>query len=517
MAAWISARDRPTAWVFAAVFEALAGASHGYPLLVTGCSTLTLFIIDRDFQRTLRTLVKGHALAFCLLGGWLWPMLEMHGFTVPNDGAVTVGSWRELLPRALWPVAVAGLIGVAMWQRRGGGDYRSARRGRQPISRAPRASRRSLAGRGEHGARRHPLFPAGLAVRRRDGGDCVRRGRGGGCDAERACANVDGRAGIVAAALMVGQALWLAADVTRAQEWSLVELRRLRDQAAVGESFPPVPGHDRQPRFAAACIEHDPANNDLGSTRSLEALPMFLGGRPVLEGLYMESALLSPEVYWLQSEDLRAPVVAAGAISLRSSRRGRGRTAHALALRRYGAAAQRGGQGGNCRERVVRPGRRSTAVCLVPVTRPSSRSWWCPSPGRSKPPRPTAGWRTPTTGFGHARSTAPAPSLLYERSTFPLGVEDVERDRAGWRLGEPEIDLCPRRRVLRIGRVGARRLHPTKRSGVAMEDRGRGARSCASARATWSTAGGATRDCSGSRRPVPASRPAGRHAPPACR
>jgi hypothetical protein len=49
-------------------------------------------------------------------------------------------------------------------------------------------------------------------------------------------------------------------------------------------------------------FEHDPANQDLGSTRVLETLPMFLGGRPVLEGLYMESALLGPAIYQLQSE-----------------------------------------------------------------------------------------------------------------------------------------------------------------------------------------------------------------------
>jgi hypothetical protein len=53
------------------------------------------------------------------------------------------------------------------------------------------------------------------------------------------------------------------------------------------------------PRLA---FEHDPDNNDIGSTRVLEALPMFLNHRPVLEGLYMETALLGLAIYQLQSE-----------------------------------------------------------------------------------------------------------------------------------------------------------------------------------------------------------------------
>jgi hypothetical protein len=53
-------------------------------------------------------------------------------------------------------------------------------------------------------------------------------------------------------------------------------------------------------------FEHDPANADLGSTRTLEALPMF-GSRPTLEGLYMESATSGPFIYQLQAEISERP------------------------------------------------------------------------------------------------------------------------------------------------------------------------------------------------------------------
>ena len=48
-------------------------------------------------------------------------------------------------------------------------------------------------------------------------------------------------------------------------------------------------------------FEHDPDNHDMGSTRTVEAMPLF-GTRPVLEGLYMESAISSAFIYQLQAE-----------------------------------------------------------------------------------------------------------------------------------------------------------------------------------------------------------------------
>src|SRR5262249_18698297 len=45
MAAWIKVGENRQAWMIAGVFEALVGVSHGYPLLVTGFSTLTLFVL----------------------------------------------------------------------------------------------------------------------------------------------------------------------------------------------------------------------------------------------------------------------------------------------------------------------------------------------------------------------------------------------------------------------------------------------------------------------------------------
>ena len=57
---------------------------------------------------------------------------------------------------------------------------------------------------------------------------------------------------------------------------------------------------------ARVIFEHDPDNNDTGSTRTVEAVPLF-GSRPVLEGLYMESAISSAFIYQLQAEISNRP------------------------------------------------------------------------------------------------------------------------------------------------------------------------------------------------------------------
>ncbi len=57
---------------------------------------------------------------------------------------------------------------------------------------------------------------------------------------------------------------------------------------------------------ARVIFEHDPDNHDTGSTRTVEAMPLF-GSRPVLEGLYMESAISSAFIYQLQAEISNRP------------------------------------------------------------------------------------------------------------------------------------------------------------------------------------------------------------------
>jgi len=59
-----------------------------------------------------------------------------------------------------------------------------------------------------------------------------------------------------------------------------------------------VSGTQRDPRVV---YEHSPDHNAAGTTRAFESLPLF-SGRSTLEGLYMQSTISSPFIFYIQSE-----------------------------------------------------------------------------------------------------------------------------------------------------------------------------------------------------------------------
>ncbi|MBI4289856.1 MAG: hypothetical protein HY661_00085 [Betaproteobacteria bacterium] len=302
MIAWLRAVHSGRGWVLAGLLEAATGYSHGFPLLLVGFSTAFLLIEGRDVWRTLGLLVRGHLLAFCLLGGWLWPMMEMHGLTIPNDAAFPVQGWRDLLPETLWPVLAGGLVGLALQlappvRRRWSALQVSALR--YFGSSAALAALGFLAG-DQLGLADIRFFPLtwllGAIVCGWLFGQCL------------AMIGSEGRLILVGAQALfsIGAVLillgWFGQHIRVAPDWALWNHAGLDSKPQwrnLSQLFPAMRGDLWSPRIV---FEHDPANHDTGSTRTLEALPMFLDHRPVLEGLYMESSVLGPAVYQLQSE-----------------------------------------------------------------------------------------------------------------------------------------------------------------------------------------------------------------------
>ncbi|MCK9388208.1 MAG: 6-pyruvoyl-tetrahydropterin synthase-related protein [Sulfuritalea sp.] len=309
LTAWARVARSGRGWILAAVLEAACGFSHGFPLLVVGFSTI-LLLFDCSGWQSFRTLfgllARGHLLAFALLGGWLWPMLEMHGLTIPNDASFPLNSWRDLLPTALWPVLGAGSLGLCALLLPG---VRACWTPQQAI------------------ALRYFIGAAGLAALGFIVGDRIGLADirffplvwllaavASGWLFGQMLASFDVPADekgvnrpwlvrmLLVAASCLGLAGWLGEHIHEAPGWSLWNHAGLDARPQwrnLSTLFPVLQGNLWSPRLL---FEHDPANNDIGSTRTLEALPMFLGHRPVLEGLYMESALLGPAVYQLQSE-----------------------------------------------------------------------------------------------------------------------------------------------------------------------------------------------------------------------
>jgi tetratricopeptide (TPR) repeat protein len=316
MMAWARAIHLGRGWILAALMEAASGFSHGFPLLVVGFSTAFLLLDglangrlqDRlnHFKKSIGMLACGHLLAFALLGGWLWPMLEMHGLTIPNDGSFPIGGWRDLLPETLWPAVGGGLLGLALLA------FPSVRRGWSKgqrlalcyfISGAGLSAVAFIAG-DQLGLADVRFFPMVWLLGAIGCGWLLGQGLSSFVEPSNAKAMVLAGAYrfLFVAAACFGLLGWLGQHVQRAPDWGLWNHSGLDAKPQwhnLSTLFPAMKGDLWSPRLV---FEHDPENNDLGSTRSLEALPMFLNHRPVLEGLYMESALLGPAVYQVQSE-----------------------------------------------------------------------------------------------------------------------------------------------------------------------------------------------------------------------
>ena len=296
--AWSRASHSGRGWLLPALLEAASGFSHGFPLLVVGLSTAFLLLEAGPgrWRGVFWLLLRGHLLAFCLLGGWLWPMLEMHGLTIANDASFPLTDWRDLLPASLWPLAAAGLVGLAAlalpavrltWSEQ------QAQATRYLASAAGLSALAFIAG-DQLGLADIRFFPMvwlfGGIVCAWLLGQALASIRVGAVPA------------LLCAAVVLGTLGWLGAQVRAAPDWALWNHSGLDAKPqwqVLSRLFPAMRGELWSPRLV---FEHDPDNNDIGSTRALEALPLFLDHRPVLEGLYMESALLGPAVYQLQSE-----------------------------------------------------------------------------------------------------------------------------------------------------------------------------------------------------------------------
>lgn len=311
MMAWTRAASLGRGWVLAGLMEAASGFSHGFPLLVVGFSTVFLLLDNGNFRRTFGLLLRGHLLAFCLLGGWLWPMIEMHSITIPNDASFPLSDWHDLLPTSLWPSLAGGVVGLVLLVFpvvRRGWSAGQARAVRYFISGAGLAAAGFIAG-DQLGLADIRFFPLTWLLGAIAGGWLLGqalaalleppKNRGG---QSFSLAKI-----LFAVAASLGMLGWLGSNIHAAPDWALWNHAGLEAKPQwhnLSKIFPAMRGNLWSPRLL---FEHDPDNNDLGSTRTLEALPMFLGHRPVLEGLYMESAILGPAIYLLQSEVSQRP------------------------------------------------------------------------------------------------------------------------------------------------------------------------------------------------------------------
>ena len=273
-------------WVLAALLEVLVAFSHGYALLTAGFAAFFFPLLYRNWRQALLTVLQVHLLAFLLLGFWLIPLISNLPWTIPNDTSMWVERWQTLWPRQLWPLLLGIPYTITILA----------------VSRSARSGLGLPLGICVFGLMTfHIAYQLGLADIRffpyAQWGLAVALAAGTGWLLYRWVP-----ASLVwACSVMIALMAWWEPDTASVENWARWNLEGYELKTtwpayrSVADS---LAGKLPDPRVM---FEHDPDNHDMGSTRTVEAMPLF-GTRPVLEGLYMESAISSAFIYQLQAE-----------------------------------------------------------------------------------------------------------------------------------------------------------------------------------------------------------------------
>lgn len=280
--------------------EALIALGNGYPILQAGTGT-SYFLIRGGSARYILAM---HALAFGLIGYWMLPLLRFASWNTPYAHSWAFESISEAVPRLLWPSIAGALIALAPHAMKV--PRLLAHPGQSPRSEskpgpeqylwwqfgialllfgiAPRA--------GLVDARFLPFAQIILTMLGAIGwGKLISR-----------LPRPNAWLSVSAAAIVV----FSLANSSTADSWirynyTGMESKRLWQAFAETNRF--LSGDENSPRVV---YEHSEALNDAGTTRAFELLPLY-SGRSTLEGLYMQSSLTAPFVYYMQSEASQIP------------------------------------------------------------------------------------------------------------------------------------------------------------------------------------------------------------------
>jgi hypothetical protein len=272
------------------VLVAAIGLGHGYPLLWAGLVSLLELVTTRGFWRRLLALSAIHGLAILLMGFWLVQLLWYAPWSTAFNVTWIFHSWQEILPPILWPAAALALLS-------GGVEAVQAWRLRRPPPRGLILLWGGMAIGLFFFATAHsfhvvdvrflPFFQLGL---------CLAAAAGLG----RILASLPWP-GIWPLAAALATLPFVESQVSFIPHWvswnySGFEVKDdwplLRDISAE------LQGDFRDPRVA---YEHSLEHEALGTVRTFESLPLF-AGRSTLEGLYMQSSITTPFVFYVQSE-----------------------------------------------------------------------------------------------------------------------------------------------------------------------------------------------------------------------
>lgn len=266
------------------------GFSHAYTLLFSVFTSAFFVITRKDFVYKLKYLFKVYTLAFLLLSFWAIPLIANIAYTTNFNIIWKMDSFFEVIPVILIPFVVVSVMGSIAHIY----FYRTKKEPPDP---------------------RLGYFWFGIAI----------------SILFYFSANKIGVVDIrflpcmqllftVIAAVIIYKSskytklqwmvpllltplvlLWVSKQVTYIPEWIVwnftgFESKELWPQFNKVNKY--LQGTENDPRVV---YEHSPLHDSAGTVRAFESLPFF-AGRSTLEGLYMQSTISSPFVFYIQSE-----------------------------------------------------------------------------------------------------------------------------------------------------------------------------------------------------------------------
>jgi len=282
---------RRKGWITSAMLLAAIGLSHAYALVFSAVWFVLVSVWSERPAKTLVRILLTGGFAFAMIGFWILPLLGYAKYTSPYADLWPVEGWGQLFPPLLWPaVAIAGFVVSAWLKDAVTGKAVDARLGSLVTGVAAAFVLNSVAHRlGVVDIRFLPFIQLFVGLLAAVGvGRSIRYFRN---------PLLEGLAPIV---LLIAVAAAIDRTADRVPEWvhwnySGFENRPgWEDFRSVNEA---IRGDLNDPRVV---FEHTPHHNAAGSIRAFESLPYF-SGRSTLEGLYIQSSLVTPEIFYLQS------------------------------------------------------------------------------------------------------------------------------------------------------------------------------------------------------------------------
>jgi len=280
-------------WVLPnALLLALVGFNHGYTILFAVAFSTYFLIALPGTKRNVIYLAKVLSLAFCLIGFWIVPLLAFSVFTTRYNFIWVINSWKEILPETLWPAVILTallilykLIRLALPKWRQPFDHRIGLLGYIAVL----AYLFYLVAFRIHVVDIRFLPFLQLIF-------CLLGAAAIALPAVRLRANW--LFPLVLTAVVV---YWTENHVTFIRQWISWNYSGFEGKT-LWKSFSGVnqalQGTEQDPRVV---YEHSAEHNAAGTIRAFESIPLF-SGRNTLEGLYMQSTISSPFIFYIQSE-----------------------------------------------------------------------------------------------------------------------------------------------------------------------------------------------------------------------